>query len=107
MQDSQVDTILGDDINFKGKLHFKKNLKINGKFRGKIDTGGHLIIGASAQVDADIEAGTVTIEGKLNGNVSANKKIDVVKNAQLVGDLQTPDLQIESGSHFSGNCVMK
>ena len=48
MQDSNIDTVLGDDIVFRGKLNFKKSLKINGTFKGKIDTAEHLIIGSSA-----------------------------------------------------------
>ena len=106
MQDSEIDTILGDDIIFRGKLRFKKNLKVNGQFRGKIDTQGHLIIGKTAQVEADIEAGTVTVEGSLRGNINAEKKIDIMSTARLTGDLRSPDLQILSGSKFNGNCLM-
>lgn len=106
MQDNEIDTILGDDIVFRGKLSFKQSLKVNGTFKGKIDTSGHLVIGASADVDADIEAATVSVEGKLRGNVNAAKRIDILKTAKLTGDLRTPDLEIESGARFSGNCVM-
>ena len=106
MQDSNIDTILGSDIIFRGKLSFKKNLKINGSFTGKIDTAGHLIIGNTAKVEADINAGTVSVEGNVRGNVNAIKNIDIMKSARLTGDLRTPDLQIQSGSHFSGNCIM-
>ena len=106
MSDAEIDTILGDDINFRGKLHFKKNLKINGKFKGKIDTGGHLVIGQSAEVEADIEAGTVQVEGNLRGNINANKRIDISRSAQLSGDLRTPDLKIDSGAGFNGSCIM-
>ncbi len=106
MQDSEIDTILGDDIVFRGKLSFKDSLKINGTFKGKIDTSGHLVVGASADVDADIEAKTVSVEGRLRGNVNAAARIDITRTARLTGDIKTPDLQIESGSHFSGNCIM-
>lgn len=106
MLDSEIDTILGEDIVFRGKLSFKKSLKINGNFKGKIDTSGHLVIGSAADVDADIEADTVSVEGKLRGNVVAAKRVDILKAARLSGDLRTPDLRIESGSHFSGNCLM-
>ena len=101
-----VDTILGEDIDFRGKLHFKKNLKINGRFRGKIQTGGHLIVGSTAHVEADIEASQVSIEGEVQGNVIASKKIGLKKNSRMKGDLRTPDLEIESGSQFTGSCIM-
>lgn len=106
MATSDVDTVLGEDITFRGKLQFKQNLQINGKFKGSIQTGGHLIIGAGAQVEADIEAGEVTVDGQLQGNVTAVDNIDLRKDARLRGDLRTPNLQIASGSRFSGNCIM-
>ncbi len=106
MATSDIDTILGEDISFRGKLQFKKNLQINGKFKGTISTGGHLIIGPGARVEADIEAGDVSVQGQLQGNVTAMRQIDLLKDARLRGDLRTPNLQIASGSRFSGNCIM-
>lgn len=103
----QFDTILGSDIRFRGKLEFRKNLQINGQFRGKIQTNGHLTIGSDASVEADIESKTVTIEGKLIGNIDASGQILLRKNAALTGDIRSPDLQIESGSRFNGNCLME
>lgn len=104
--DREIDTVLGDDISFRGKLSFKKTLQINGRFKGFISTGGHLIIGSGAKVDADIEAGDVSVHGELHGNVSAQKRIDLAKTARLRGDVRTPDLSIEPGSKFNGNCIM-
>ncbi|MCE9599334.1 MAG: polymer-forming cytoskeletal protein [Spirochaetia bacterium] len=104
MQD--IDTILGEDIQFRGRLQFKKNLKISGSFRGKIQTAGHLIVGAGAHVEADVEAAFITIEGELKGNLQAGKKLEIKKSAKLVGDVRTADLHVEPGSHFTGSCIM-
>lgn len=101
-----IDTILGEDIVFRGKLQFNKGLQINGKFKGQISTGGTLIIGQSARVEADIEAGSLQVLGKLEGNIVAQKRVDLLKSGSLRGDIHTPDLNIESGSRFSGNCIM-
>ncbi|MBE7438271.1 MAG: polymer-forming cytoskeletal protein [Spirochaetales bacterium] len=106
MQSVDVETVLNDDIKFRGKLEFTNNLQINGRFQGKINTTGHLIIGPSADVTADIEAAVVTIEGRLKGNVIARQKIHVRETAVVRGDFRAPDLSIESGSRFSGNCIM-
>ena len=107
MSNSELETILGDDINFRGKLEFKKNLQINGKFKGKITTGGNLIVGTNANVEADIETGSISIYGNLRGNVKAARKIELYKNARLIGDLKTQDLYVENGSRFNGSCIME
>lgn len=106
MQESDIDTVLGEDIRFRGKLQFRESLQINGQFQGKIDTEGHLEIGPTAQVVADVEASTVSIQGEVQGNIVARRKVDLLSKARLTGDIRTPDLEIQSGSHFSGNCIM-
>jgi len=106
IEEKDVDTVLADDIDFSGTMKFKKSLMIKGKFDGKIDADGHLILGPNAIVKAAIKAGIVTNYGKIIGNVEALQKIELFKGAELNGDVKTPDLIIESGCIFNGNCQM-
>lgn len=106
MQDTEIDTVLGEDIVFRGKLQFKKNLKINGLFRGTISTGGHIIIGPAADVEADIDTNVISVHGRMHGNINANQKIEIMKNGRVTGDIRTPDMEIQPGSRFNGNCIM-
>lgn len=106
MSEESIDTIIGEDIQFRGKLRFNNALKIKGQFKGTIETTGSLIVGETGRVEADIETGTLEIEGDLKGNISAASKVSVRKTGKLVGDVRTPDLEIESGAKFSGNCIM-
>ena len=99
-------TVLGKDIKFQGKLHLKDTLTINGSFRGYVQTPSQVNIGPSAVVEADVDAAEVNIDGYVQGNVFASKKIDLRKSGTLYGDLRTSDLQIASGSRFRGTCVM-
>ncbi len=106
MREETVDTIIGDDITFRGSLIYSNSLKINGNFKGTIQTTGKLIIGDTGEVEADLEVGTLIVEGKLKGNVNARDKIELRKPSELIGDIQTPVLEVESGSRFLGNCSM-
>ncbi len=106
VEEKDVDTVLAEDIDFSGTMKFKKSLMIKGKFDGKIDADGHLILGPNAVVKAAIKAGVVTNYGKIIGNVEALQKIELLKGAELNGDVKTPDLIIESGCIFNGNCAM-
>ncbi len=107
MSDSEIDTVLGDDISFRGKLQFKKSLQINGRFRGAISTPGHLVVGGGASVEADVEAGSVAVQGEMRGNINAQKRIELSRSARLHGDIRAPDLEIQSGARFSGSCIME
>ena len=106
IEEKDVDTVLAEDIDFSGTMKFKNSLMIKGKFDGKIDAEGHLILGQNSEVKATIKAGIVTNYGKIIGNVEAIKKLELFKGAELNGDVKTPDLIIESGCIFNGNCTM-
>ncbi|MDY6968437.1 MAG: polymer-forming cytoskeletal protein [Spirochaetota bacterium] len=104
--ENKIDTVIADDIEFRGKLIFKDSLKLKGFFEGKIETKGHLIIGQEATVNADIKANIVSISGIVNGWIKATKSILLFSNSKTKCDLVTPDIYIEQGSSFNGTCIM-
>ncbi len=104
--ENKIDTVIADDISFKGKLKFKNSLKIKGQFEGKIETEGHLVIGREAIISADITANKVSINGEMNGKVKASHKIELFKKSRTRGDMVSPDIHMESGAWFSGTCMM-
>jgi cytoskeletal protein CcmA (bactofilin family) len=106
VEEKDVDTVLAEDIDFSGTMKFRNSLMIKGKFEGQIDAQGHLILGPDAVVKATIKAGVVTNYGKIIGNVEAIKKLELLKGAELNGDVKTPDFIIESGCIFNGKCIM-
>jgi excisionase family DNA binding protein len=82
------------------------NLKINGRFAGKLETRGTLTIGGSAIVDANINGDNIVIAGKVKGNVVAKKMLVLMPTAVLGGDIYTPKLNIVEGAIFQGRCQM-
>ncbi len=104
--ENKIDTVISDDIELKGRLVFKHSLKIKGNFEGKIESDGHLIVGQEAAVSADIKSGIVSVYGKINGKIRADRRIELYKKSITRADLVTPDISIESGSHFDGTCIM-
>ena len=83
------------------------NLKIHGRYTGKLDTRGTLTIGQSAQVEAiNIVGENVIIAGKVKGNVIAKKMLVLMPSAVLHGDISTPKLNIVEGALFQGRCHM-
>ncbi|HPC38887.1 MAG TPA: polymer-forming cytoskeletal protein [Exilispira sp.] len=104
--ESEIDTVLADDIDFTGELKFSKSLMIKGKFDGKINAEGHLFIGPNAHVKAEIKTGKLTCYGRIDGPVFAKERVELSKESILNGDVTTPDIIIESGCKFNGRCIM-
>ena len=106
IDEKDIDTILAEDIDFTGNLTFKKPLMIKGKFRGEINASGDLYISENASVKAKVVADVVSSKGKIEGDIVANKKVELFSTAVVNGDISTPNLVIESGCRFDGYCNM-
>lgn len=103
--ENKIGTVFAEDIEFKGKLIFKSSLKIKGKFEGKIESDGHLILGQEAEVSAEAVSSTITNNGSFNGKFKASKAVELNKKSVTRGDIVTPDLIVEKGAYFSGTCI--
>lgn len=66
-----VTAILDHGAFFSGKLTFEGTAQIGGQFEGEIFTTGTLIINSGAFVQAEVEADTVIINGRFEGNLFA------------------------------------
>jgi cytoskeletal protein CcmA (bactofilin family) len=89
-----------------GQLTFQGSARIEGNVDGEIQCHGTLTIGERAEVRAKISGDVVVIRGKVEGNVVAKEKVELVAPARLFGDIDTPRLIITEGVVFDGDCTM-
>lgn len=103
---TEFQTIIGPDANFKGEMSFEKAVRVQGGFEGKVRTGGTLHIAEGAKVSADIEAGVLRVDGELKGNVNISGKLTLSNTARMEGDLKTNRLEMADGAVFIGNVIV-
>lgn len=89
-----------------GQLSFQGPARIDGNVDGEIHCQGTLTIGPGAEVKAKITSQSVVIHGKVEGNVSAKEKVELIAPARLIGNIDTPRLIIAEGVVFDGDCSM-
>jgi cytoskeletal protein CcmA (bactofilin family) len=99
-------TILGPDTVFKGEITFEKNMRLLGRFEGKITSGGRLQVAKEAKMTADVEASTVVIEGEVRGTLNCTDRIELKQSARYEGDLKTSRLVVDEGAVFSGHVTV-
>ncbi|MBM4126084.1 MAG: polymer-forming cytoskeletal protein [Nitrospira sp.] len=99
-------TFLGKSSDFKGTIRFNGTIRVDGRLEGEIHTSGVLIVGEHAVIKGIVSAGTVMTSGKINGTVTAVEQIQILKPGIVIGDIRTPSISIETGSHFHGMCDM-
>jgi cytoskeletal protein CcmA (bactofilin family) len=99
-------TFLGKGVDFKGKAQFEGTVRVDGNFEGEITIDDTLIIGETAVIKGTITGGTIVSSGRIEGVITANKKIQLLKPAVLIGDVHTPTFSMEEGVYFQGECDM-
>lgn len=97
-----VTAILDQGSSFEGKLTFEGTVQIGGNFKGEIFTKDILVINSGSKVIADIEAEMIIINGHVEGNIFARKKVIMNPPAIFRGTVTTPSLKIEEGVVFEG-----
>lgn len=102
----ELHTLLGKGSEFDGKLSFEGQVRIDGKYTGHITTKDVLVIGESAKVNAEIMAGTVIINGTVEGVIRATQTVELHPPARVKGTIETPSMSMEKGVIFEGTTKM-
>jgi len=94
---------IGKSVAIKGELSGSEDLYIDGQVDCSIElSGNNLTIGPNGRVRANINAKSVTVQGKLDGNIRATEHTQLRKSAVTVGDITSQRLSIEDGAYYKG-----
>ncbi len=96
--------VLKSDAQFRGLVDLASPGRIEGRIEGEIIATDQVWIGASARIKARITALEIVIAGEVEGEASAERRIELLRSARVVGDLDTPRLILAEGSHLEGSC---
>jgi cytoskeletal protein CcmA (bactofilin family) len=94
--------VLSSDVEIKGSIKFQKELLIDGKVEGEINSDGVLTIGENADIRGEIKTKSITVYGKVQGNITVGERCELKARCTLQGDLKAARLVIEEGATFIG-----
>jgi cytoskeletal protein CcmA (bactofilin family) len=94
--------VLSSDVEIKGSIKFQKELLIDGKVEGEINSDGVLTIGENADIRGEIKTKSITVYGKVQGNITVGERCELKSRCTLQGDLKAARLVIEEGATFIG-----
>ena len=103
---SMGNTVISNGIVIDGELTGEEPLTILGTVKGKISTTQNLLVEPGATVEADVETQSLSVGGRLTGNVVARERVEVRANGKMVGDIKAPRIVIADGAAFKGNVDM-
>lgn len=97
---------ISDGTIFKGEIQSPHDLRIDGRYEGRICTEGRIVIGETAHVDGDIVCNNIDVWGDVKGNLYVKDTLSLKKGCIMNGTLQIKRLFVELGATFNGTCKM-
>ena len=102
-QEANFGVLLPKNTDTKGKINHPGLVRVAGNFSGNLEAVS-ILIDKAATVLANITAEEVLCKGKVRGDIRATNKVIITKEAEVRGDIHSPNLNIEKGAIFEGRC---
>jgi cytoskeletal protein CcmA (bactofilin family) len=106
LEKSDIKAFLGPGSQFEGRLAFNEIVRLDGAFRGEVTSKDTLIVGETADLQAEVTVGTLILSGRFKGNIKAVSRVELRAPARVEGTIETPALSIEDGVLFNGTVTM-
>ncbi len=94
--------VVSEKIQIRGDLTGEGDIQLMGGFHGTIDLMGTVMIGESAQVEADIAATNIIVGGHVKGNLVASGRVDLLPTGSVTGNVKTGSIAAAEGASLYG-----
>ncbi len=99
--------VIGPSIQIKGDLSGEEDLIIQGKVHGTIQLREKsLTVGSKGQVDANVLAHSIVVEGVVNGDLYGSERVSLRKTGNVQGNIISPKVSLDEGCRFKGSIDM-
>jgi len=102
----EIKAFLGEGTEFKGTLSFQGTVRVDGYLEGEILGDDLLIVGEPAFIKAKIEVGRAVVSGRVEGDIIARNRVELLAPSVIMGNIRTPSLAVSHGATFNGSCEM-
>lgn len=103
-RNAKTTSFLAKGTKLVGSLTIKGGIRIDGHLSGEIQSESTVIVGDSAQLNANIHAPVVISSGKIVGDISSSQQVQITNPGSVKGSIETRELVLEKGVFFDGSC---
>lgn len=104
-QSTPAPTLISKGCVVHGRIESDVFVRIDGHIKGDLIIAEGLIIGEHGIIEGNIKAREIVVFGTVNGSVTADS-IDIKSSGNILGELHTNSLQVETGATYIGNVIM-
>lgn len=102
----EIKAFLGEGTEFKGVLRFQGTVRVDGRLEGEVLGDDLLIVGEAGVLRAKVDVGSVVSNGRIEGNIRAKKRVELLASSTIVGKITAPCLVVMEGATLNGTCDM-
>lgn len=95
------------DSHFNGTYATPNDLCIDGRYEGEIECEGTLIIAESADVNARVAAGNITVAGQLQGEIGCRGRFEILPSGRVGGSVIAGTIVVHEGARYEGELRMR
>lgn len=99
-------TFIGANIIVEGTLSGSEPVIVEGTIRGNVKLSADLRVGTKARIEATVHARSIIIEGRVEGDISADDRVELVAGSSVDGNIKAPKIVVAEGAKFRGNVDM-
>lgn len=104
---SKEESYISKKVQLYGNVESESDILIDGSVYGNVRSKKHVMLGATARFEGNIESDTVMVCGYFKGTIVAKRMIEVRTPATVVGDLISDSVRVESGVAIQGKVMAK
>ncbi|MEE4271427.1 MAG: polymer-forming cytoskeletal protein [Thermoanaerobaculales bacterium] len=99
-------TLIAKGTHIEGRIDGKGDVRVEGSVKGKLECSSTVHVAEGGRVEAAVQAETISIAGRVRGNVTGSRKIELGPSADVEGDITAPRILIREGATFEGQVNM-
>ncbi len=93
---------LASDLTIEGKISGTGHVRIAGRFKGDVQVDGNVTLDSGAKLEGHVKASVVVVSGELIGNIENAKRVELLENGVINGDVKAGSLTVAAGSRMRG-----
>lgn len=107
MGKEEINAFLGAATVYTGRLTFQGAVRVDGVFKGEIESDGILIVGKDARIEGQLRVGELVLSGNFSGEAYVSHRATLHKSGIFLGSLYARALILEEGATLEGEVHMQ
>ncbi len=108
---TRIDSLIGQETEIQGDIVFSGRLHVDGRVLGNItardekDENSVLTLSEQGNLEGEVRAPYIILNGQVNGHVYALEHIELAPNARVTGNVHYKLIEMAMGAEVNGNLV--